>query len=130
MTASLIPSTQLPDSAFNSAAPKPPPAAAIFFHNHAETPSSSIRYARARTHLGKSMPAFIADPLLLLTRKLETLARLDEAEREALASLNFRTEEFEAGRYLVREGDDASACCLLVEGYACRHKLADDGGRQ
>jgi CRP-like cAMP-binding protein len=76
------------------------------------------------------MPAFIADPLLLLTRKLQTLARLDEADREALASLNFRTEEFEAGRYLVREGDDASACCLLVEGYACRHKLADDGGRQ
>lgn len=31
---------------------------------------------------------------------------------------------------IVREGDRPSACCLVVEGYACRYKVLSEGQRQ
>ena len=30
----------------------------------------------------------------------------------------------------MREGDDVTESCILLEGFTCRHKLARDGGRQ
>ncbi len=70
------------------------------------------------------------DIFRLLIRKLDRLAQLDDADRQALAALPFRTEIAPAGHYLVREGDDTVDCCLLVEGYACRHKKSSNGSRQ
>ncbi len=68
--------------------------------------------------------------LELLTGKLDRLAKLDAGDREELAGLSYRIQEVPAGHYLVREHRDTSECCLLVSGYACRHKLAAGGGRQ
>jgi CRP-like cAMP-binding protein len=76
------------------------------------------------------MTEIATDPLSLLTKKLDRMVNLDSRDREALAALPYRLEQVKAGDYLVREGRDTSDCCLLVEGYACRHKTARGGGRQ
>jgi len=65
-----------------------------------------------------------------LIRKLERLAKLDEEDREALASLRFSTETINEDRHLVREGDEPSDCAVLVAGHACRYKSLSSGGRQ
>lgn len=65
-----------------------------------------------------------------LIRKLETIARLTDADRQAFNGLPLRIRAFEADTDLVRDGDKPSECCLLVEGLACRYKLLGHGGRQ
>src|SRR5947209_16366895 len=65
-----------------------------------------------------------------LVRKLRRLAELSPADEALLADLPFATREVRAGHYLVREGTPTSECCVLVGGYACRHKMAANGGRQ
>jgi CRP-like cAMP-binding protein len=69
-------------------------------------------------------------PLACLTRKLESLARLDDADRQAIQSLPFTIQSVKARRYLVREGSTPTECCLLLSGYACRSKVTVGGGRQ
>src|SRR5690606_19452549 len=36
----------------------------------------------------------------------------------------------ERGNYIVREGDKPNHACLLLSGFAYRHKIVGDGGRQ
>lgn len=76
------------------------------------------------------MPANDNDALAGLIRKLERLTDLDEADRGSVAGLAHRLETVPTGTLLVREGSNTSECCLLVDGYACRHKTTSDGGRQ
>ena len=66
----------------------------------------------------------------LLLRKLALLEQLDEAEKAAIAELSFTLENMPAHRTLVREGSEVTDCCLLVKGFACRHKMARTGKRQ
>lgn len=70
------------------------------------------------------------DVLGPLTRKLTGLAELTPADAALLSSLPFTVKEVGAGHYLVREGAPTTECCALVTGYACRHKVAANGGRQ
>lgn len=70
------------------------------------------------------------DAIAAVTRKLERLATLDDADRAAIASLPVTIQIAPPAHYLVREGNEVTNCCLLVKGYAFRHKLAQDGGRQ
>jgi CRP-like cAMP-binding protein len=70
------------------------------------------------------------DVLARAIRKLGSLTPLDQADREAIRSLPFTVQAAPAHQYLVREGGAATDCCVLLDGYACRHKMADDGGRQ
>ena len=72
----------------------------------------------------------IDNPAKLLLAKLERLANLDDGDRDAICGLTYRIEEVPSAHYLVREHRDTSECCLLVSGYACRHKIASRGGRQ
>lgn len=65
-----------------------------------------------------------------LIRKLSRLARLNDADRQTIRELPFRTETVSANTHLVREGDRIIECCLLLSGYAFRYKVAADGGRQ
>lgn len=71
-----------------------------------------------------------AEAIAWLTRKLERLTDLDDHDRAHLAALTVRIEEVPAGRHLIREGQRPDECCLLVSGFACRHKLTADGSRQ
>jgi CRP-like cAMP-binding protein len=76
------------------------------------------------------MTATVDYPLKALIAKLGRLSGLDHEDRIALAKLTYRTEHVAASRKLVRERQEASDCCLLMEGYACRYKRASGGGRQ
>ena len=63
-------------------------------------------------------------------RKLERERAFDEADRDALAALPLKIRSVRAGAYVVREGDHPTHCCVLLEGYAYRHKLTKEGARQ
>ncbi len=65
-----------------------------------------------------------------LIRKLTSLNNLGDEEIAGIRSLPLRAQRFKAGATIVSTGQLVSECCLLVEGFACRHKLASDGGRQ
>jgi CRP-like cAMP-binding protein len=68
--------------------------------------------------------------LLPFLAKLEGHAALNASDREAILSLPHTIRTVEAGRYLFREGERASNCCVILSGFACRHKIVSDGGRQ
>jgi CRP-like cAMP-binding protein len=68
--------------------------------------------------------------LAALVRKLHRLAVIDAEDERSVLSLPHRVSQVTAREYLVREGAVPSECCLLVEGYASRSKVAVDGGRQ
>lgn len=53
-----------------------------------------------------------------------------DEDRAALLTLPHASRSFEAGSYLVREGDVTQTCAVLVTGFAYRHKTSSDGGRQ
>lgn len=65
-----------------------------------------------------------------MVRKLQLWNPLSEADREALYALPFIERELNAAQYLVWEGDTPQHTCLLMSGYAYRHKSAGNGGRQ
>ena len=65
-----------------------------------------------------------------MLRKLHRLTALDDADRAALQALPFRPQSLRPNHYLVREGNEITECCILVRGYAMRHKIGGDGGRQ
>lgn len=71
-----------------------------------------------------------AKPLELMLAKLGRLVALDDEDRTAIRALPYRMEEAAAGRLLVRESEVPRECCVLVEGYACRHKSTRSGTRQ
>src|SRR5215216_6542298 len=71
--------------------------------------------------------AFDATPLI---HKLETHLVLSDDEKTALQSMSGTVKTFGARQDIVCEGDRPSACCLLLEGFLCRYKLAEGGKRQ
>ncbi|WP_264049990.1 Crp/Fnr family transcriptional regulator [Methylobacterium flocculans] len=68
--------------------------------------------------------------LSLLTRKLESIITLSDVERRALERLPISRRQLPARRDIVRDGDHPSQCCLLLDGWAFRYKLLDEGKRQ
>ena len=65
-----------------------------------------------------------------LTRKLLWHGELSATERTALDAMTERKKEFTAGEDLVREGDRPTNSILLLDGFAARYTLVDDGRRQ
>jgi CRP-like cAMP-binding protein len=63
-------------------------------------------------------------------RKLEGLFPLSDEEKQSLAELPLQVRGLRADQDIVREGDRPSQCCLLLEGFAYRYKLLDEGRRQ
>ena len=55
---------------------------------------------------------------------------LTDDDRRALEALPCSLTSFARDDFLVREGEPATACNLLVRGYAYRQKLVRDGSRQ
>lgn len=47
-----------------------------------------------------------------------------------LLALPRRVAKFEPGTYLVRQGDIATNCCLILSGFVCRMKTSGNGSRQ
>jgi CRP-like cAMP-binding protein len=65
-----------------------------------------------------------------MVRKLEQWRALDEPDRQALFALPYRLVRFRPQEYIVREGDLVQNSCLILAGFAFRHKVAGNGGRQ
>ncbi len=55
---------------------------------------------------------------------------LDFADREALLALPHRTKRLERHGYIVRERETTTHSCVLLSGYAVRHKIVCGGARQ
>jgi CRP-like cAMP-binding protein len=62
--------------------------------------------------------------------KLDGHASLNMADRQAILALPHKLSKVEPGAYLFREGQRADTCCVIVSGYACRHKIVGRGARQ
>jgi len=65
-----------------------------------------------------------------LISKLDSMSRLNERERHAVAALPIRTRSVGAGQDLVLEGVAPSECCFVVDGLVCRYAITGEGGRQ
>ena len=62
--------------------------------------------------------------------KLASRAALDDADREALLALPCRVQTMEPAAYVVREGERPERICLILSGFAYRHKVTMNGSRQ
>lgn len=65
-----------------------------------------------------------------LIRKLQRLAPIGDEDAQAISRLQHRVVSVPSKAFLVRETETPTECCLLIEGYAARSKLAENGGRQ
>lgn len=70
------------------------------------------------------------NPLVGLVNKLALHAPISFEDRAGLLELPYASRSFEIGSYLLRDGDTRDRCGMLVSGFACRHKITDDGQRQ
>lgn len=65
-----------------------------------------------------------------LIRKLERNTKLTDEDREALGRLPMMVRSIPADTDIVRQGDRATECCLILDGFACRYQTTDEGRRQ
>jgi CRP-like cAMP-binding protein len=65
-----------------------------------------------------------------LVRKLAYWQKLDSADRGAILALPHTVRTHEPNSYLVREYDRAEHTCVLLSGFAIRHKMVATGHRQ
>lgn len=72
----------------------------------------------------------VSNALMPMIRKLAKRSPLGLAETQALLALPYEMATNDPGRYLVREGDRANQCILLVSGFVFRSKIAGSGSRQ
>jgi CRP-like cAMP-binding protein len=76
------------------------------------------------------MPLDSNHALAPMVRKLEMWHPLDREERAALLALPHVMRDLKAHQYVIWDGDRPQNACLLLSGFAYRHKLAGNGGRQ
>lgn len=69
-------------------------------------------------------------PLALMVRKLCLWTELGKPDCDEILELPYQLRQLEAGQYLVWDGDQPQHTCLLLSGFAYRHKHAGNGGRQ
>jgi len=76
------------------------------------------------------MPENSQHPLAPMVHKLNLWSELSAADRAAIYALPFTVRKLESSQYLVWDGDKPQYSCLLLSGFAFRHKHAGNGGRQ
>ena len=65
-----------------------------------------------------------------MVRKLEYWQKFSAEDREALLRLPHKIRNLEQHHYIVREFDRAEFSCVLLSGFAVRHKIVAGGHRQ
>ena len=65
-----------------------------------------------------------------MVRKLAYAHNLDSADRAALLALPHMVKTFEQHHYVVRERDRPTHSCVMLSGFAVRHKIVGGGYRQ
>ena len=76
------------------------------------------------------MPDNSNHALAPMVRKLSLWGPLSNEDRERILGLPFQRRRLDPGQYLVWDGDRPQNTCLLLSGFAYRHKSAGNGGRQ
>jgi CRP-like cAMP-binding protein len=74
-----------------------------------------------------SPPDHVLTPML---NKLQLWNRLGEEDKTALLALPYSLRQLRAHEFIVRQEDKPKYSCLLLSGFAIRHKLAGNGARQ
>jgi CRP-like cAMP-binding protein len=65
-----------------------------------------------------------------MVRKLEYWHKFDDDDRAAVLGLPHNVRTLEQNHYIVREFDRATHTCVLLSGFAMRHKIVAGGARQ
>ncbi len=65
-----------------------------------------------------------------LIRRLETIRRLDEDDRQDVRGLTMAVRAVAPAQDIVREGDRPHHCCVVIEGFVTRYKILPNGRRQ
>ncbi len=99
-------------------------------HRPAERAPATERYDALPPCLPRSVKMPCHADLERVVRRLERRAPLEESDREALRALPFLYRTLDPTSYLVRDGDKPDFCSLLLRGFAFRHKITGEGGRQ
>ena len=74
-----------------------------------------------------TVPGHVLDIML---RKFERRGPLGEDDRRALLELPHRLQSVEPAGYIIREGERPERSCLILSGFAYRHKVTVEGTRQ
>lgn len=61
-----------------------------------------------------------------LIDRLRAIANLSTGDLNLLAEMPTMVKSFSDGAYILRDGDISAHCCLLLEGFLARHKIAGD----
>jgi CRP-like cAMP-binding protein len=65
-----------------------------------------------------------------MVKRLERRSPLPEEDRQALLTLPHSVRKLAASAHIIRDGDPADNCSLLLSGFAYRYKITGEGGRQ
>jgi CRP-like cAMP-binding protein len=65
-----------------------------------------------------------------MVEKLRYSHDLAETDEQAILNLPYKTKRLERQGYIIRERDTTTHSCLLLSGFAIRHKIVGDGARQ
>lgn len=65
-----------------------------------------------------------------MVRKLDHWHPLGDEERAAILDLPYVARDLAPGQFIIWDGDRPQNACLLVSGFAYRHKIAGNGARQ
>jgi CRP-like cAMP-binding protein len=65
-----------------------------------------------------------------MVRKLSLWSELSPNDCDEILALPHQRRHLDAAQYLVWDGDKPQNCCILLSGFAYRHKHAGNGGRQ
>ncbi len=76
------------------------------------------------------MSARSESPLQPLVRKLAYWAEFNAADEEALLNLPHRIKKLERHGYIAREREKTTHSCVMLSGFAIRHKIVAGGARQ
>lgn len=66
----------------------------------------------------------------IFVRKLLSHSRLSVDDQAAITALPFTRRQLEPNDYILREGEKAKICPVILSGFAFRQKTSADGGRQ
>lgn len=69
-------------------------------------------------------------PLEMVVQRWSRYCHLTSEDRAALCALRFTLRTFQRDEYMVREGDIAKECAVILRGFAYRQKIGGDGQRQ
>jgi CRP-like cAMP-binding protein len=69
----------------------------------------------------------VLEPML---RKLELWHHLEDNERHAVLGLPHTVRHLNPNQIMIWDGDRPQHTCMIVDGFACRHKVAGSGARQ